>query len=59
MPVEDDPMYPQWKVALDRLTETKLAVERGDASDTDLSAAQAEYNRVCDEIDKIDGIEHA
>jgi len=54
MPVENDPMYPKWKAALDRLTETKLAVERGDASDTDLSAAQTEYDNVCDEIDGVD-----
>ena len=54
MAVEDDPIYPEWKAALDRLTATKLAVEGGDASDTDLAAAQAEYDRVCGKIDEID-----
>ena len=49
-------MYPKWKTALDRLTETKAAVQRGEASSDDLSLAQAEYDRICGEIDKIDGV---
>ena len=59
MPVEAYPTYPKWRAALHHLTETKGAVQRGEASSADLSAAQAEYDRICGEIDEIDGVSDA
>jgi hypothetical protein len=57
--VQGDPVYQKWKVVLYRLPETKAAVEGGDASAAGLSAAQAEYDRICVEIDEIDSVTKA
>jgi hypothetical protein len=50
MAVEDNPRYPEWKAALDNWIDAKAAQARGEASKTDVSLAEIEYNRVCDEI---------
>lgn len=50
MAVEDNPRYPEWKAALENWQEAIAAQKRGEASKIDVSLAEAEYNRICDEI---------
>lgn len=51
MPVEDHPRYVEWRMALEKLTEAQAAQECGAASKVDVSLAQLELNKICDEID--------
>jgi hypothetical protein len=50
MPVEDHPFFPKWKQCLENLIETKAALKDGRASQRDVDKAQAEYDKISDEI---------
>ena len=51
MPVEDHLKFDEWKSAQEKLAEATAAQKRGEASKLDVSLAQMEFNKICDEID--------
>ena len=50
MAVEDHPMFPKWKSALDHLIKAKEALKEGRATQKDVDKALDEYNKIADEI---------
>jgi hypothetical protein len=48
--VEDHPKYEDWKARLQALIDAKTAQKEGRASQADVDAARAKYDRIGDEI---------
>jgi outer membrane protein TolC len=51
MAVEDHPKFPEWRAALDLLTEAKEAFSSGKATQAEVDKAQAQYDRISGELD--------
>lgn len=51
MAVEDHPLFPEWKKRLDKLIEAKEEQRNGRATQADVDRAQAEYDKIEEEID--------
>jgi hypothetical protein len=51
MPLEDHPKFAEWRKAQERLIEVREALRRGDATQQQADAVQAEYDRLSREID--------
>lgn len=50
MAVENHPLFPVWKDRLEKLIETKEAFREGRASQLDVDKAQADYDKISEEI---------
>jgi hypothetical protein len=50
MAVEGHPLFPKWKKRLEKLIEAKKAQREGRATQADVDKAQAEYDKIADEI---------
>jgi hypothetical protein len=51
MALEDHPKFAEWRKAQERLIEVREALRRGDATQRQADAVQAEYDRLSREID--------
>lgn len=50
MAVEEHRLFPVWKKRLEELIDAKDALRKGNASQVDVDKAQAEYDKIADEI---------